>query len=177
MELFKLKKWDTDYFDDLMNDMKDRELISCLCEDYPYPFLASHARYFIEQRMFNSEEKQCCRAVEIDGHAVGSVEVIIGSGIHSKKAEIHIWISKEKRGNGIGTEAVREMCRFAFENYDIVRIEARIYINENVSISEKMFRSAGFKYEGTVRNAIFKEGKLYSYKIFSILNTEYENDS
>ncbi|MBQ3929012.1 MAG: GNAT family N-acetyltransferase [Clostridia bacterium] len=166
---FVLDKWKTDYMDDLVEAMQDKKLVDSLKEDYPYPFLDVHAKCYIEQRMMYSEEKQRCRAILLDGKLIGGIEVLIGSGIYSRNADLHIWLKKEYRCRGIGTQAVKQMADSVFSDYDVVRIEAKPYVDENVWIAEKMLHSAGLQYEGTLRNIIFKNGKMHSYKVFSMI--------
>lgn len=167
---FELEKWSMKYSDDLMIAMESPELVERLRENYPYPFLSSHARDFIEQRTLKSEEKQYCRVIVVDGHAVGGIEVIIGSGLYAKSGELFVWLTEDFCHRGIGTAAVKQICDEVFEKYDIVRIEARPYIGEDVWIAEKLLWNAGFKYEGTLIDVIYKNDKLYSYKIHSIIN-------
>lgn len=165
--VFTLEKWKANYLDDFISATKDPHLSDKMCENLPYPMDTAFAAEYIKERMLNSEERQICRAVICDGHAVGGIDVVFGSGVFEKSAELSIWIEKEYRGQRLGKDAIKEMCRLCFENYDIVRIEARPYSNH--SEAKNALMNAGFIHEGTVHNAIFKNGSFYDYDIFACL--------
>ena len=125
--------------------------------------------------MLNSEIKQCCRAIVSDSKLIGSIEILIGNGVYCGNAEISIWIDKDYRRRGIATDTVKKMCGFVFDDYPVERIEAKPYIDENIFIAEKLFHNAGFKFEGKIRNAVYKNGKYYSYKVFSMLREDFNS--
>ncbi len=167
---FQLKKWELTYLDDFMKATDDPELAGNMCEKLPYPMDAAFAVEYIKERLLNSEEKQICRAVIADGHAVGGADVILGSGDFEKTAELSVWLSKKYRGRNIGSAVIKQICKEAFEKFDIVRISAHPFSTNKVV--EAALESAGFSYEGTMRKAIFKNGRAYDYKIYAILREE-----
>ena len=65
---------------------------------------------------------------------------------------------------------IKSICEKTFENYDIIRIESHPYSNHTAA--SLALKNAGFKHEGTIRSAIFKNGKSYDYEIFAILKDE-----
>lgn len=162
---FELVKWKAEYLEDLFLAVKDEHLSDNLLDSFPCPMDTSFAVEFIKQRMLNSEQKQMCRAILVDGHAVGSVEVIIGSGCFEKSSYISIWIDKRFRRKGIGSEALRRICDMVFEKYQIVRIEAKPYSRDSFGI--KALKNAGFVHEGTIRSSIFKNNQIFDCEMFS----------
>ncbi len=170
MNDFTLEKWQAAYIDDFLKSTDDPHLSDNLCETLPYPMDAAFAMEYIRERMFNSEERQSCRAVVVDGHAIGGVDVIFGSGVFGKGAELSIWLAKQYRGQGIGSKVIKRMCEDIFANYDIIRIESHPYSNHIAAAMA--LRSAGFKHEGTVHSAIFKNNTSYDYEIFAILKNK-----
>ncbi len=167
---FTLEKWRQNYIDDFLSSTDDPHLSDNLCETLPYPMDTAFAMEYIRERMFNSEERQICRAIMVDGHAVGGVDVIFSSGLFSRSAELSIWLAKPYRGQGLGGRVIKKICEDTFDNYDILRIESHPYSN-HIAAAQAL-RTAGFKHEGTVRSAIFKNNTTYDYEIFSILKDE-----
>ncbi len=167
---FTLEKWKQNYIDDFLESTDDPHLSDNLCETLPYPMDTAFAMEYIRERMFNSEERQICRAVMVDGHVVGGVDIIFGNGIFSKSAELSIWLAKSYRGKGLGSMVIKSICEKTFENYDIIRIESHPYSNHTAA--SLALKNAGFKHEGTIHSAIFKNGKSYDYEIFAILKDE-----
>ena len=164
---FRLEKWTQIYIDDFMNSTNDPHLSDNLCETLPYPMDIAFAQEYIRERMFNSEERQMCRAILVDGHAIGGIDVIFGNGIFSRSAELSVWIAEKYRGHGIGSQVITKMCKEVFKNYNIMRIESHPYSNHSSACSA--LRKAGFSHEGTIHSAIFKNGMFYDYEIFAIL--------
>lgn len=70
------------------------------------------------------------------------------------------------------SQAARMLCREAFLTFDIIRIFAEPF--ETNAGSRGVLEKAGFTYEGTMRNGIYKNGKVYSYCMYSILRDEME---
>ncbi|UOQ48589.1 GNAT family N-acetyltransferase [Gracilibacillus caseinilyticus] len=87
-------------------------------------------------------------------------------------AEIGYVITPEYWGRGIVTEAVKELFRFGFTHMKLERIQARC-LEANIA-SARVMEKAGMTYEGTLRHAIYKSGKHYNLKIYSILRQEFD---
>jgi RimJ/RimL family protein N-acetyltransferase len=74
-----------------------------------------------------------------------------------RSAGLGIWIGKAYWGKGYGTDAVRTLCRFGFQEMNLQRIGLSVYdVNpRGVRIYEKI----GFKEEGRARRAHFIDGR------------------
>ncbi len=164
---FTLEKWRTNFLEDFMLATKDPHLADNMCETLPYPMETAFAAEYIRERMFNSEERQMCRAIVCNDKAVGGVDVILGSGVFEKSGELSIWLAKEYRGKGLGAAVISEICSRCFEQYDIIRIEAHPY-SVHPQAAAALIR-AGFTHEGTMHSAIFKNGKTYDYEVFALI--------
>lgn len=70
------------------------------------------------------------------------------------------------------TEAVKQLCKEVFEKYPIERIYVEPF--ENNMGSRKVVEKAGFVYEGTMRNGVYKNGEILSYCMYSMLREEAE---
>ena len=84
--------------------------------------------------------------------------------------ELGYWLDENFWGRGIMTEAVKRICKVAFMKFDIVRIFA-ITFEKNIA-SKRVLENAGFTYEGTMRDGIFKNDEIQSYCMYSILRRE-----
>jgi RimJ/RimL family protein N-acetyltransferase len=74
-------------------------------------------------------------------------------------------------GKGYGTEATKLMIRYGFMELNLNRIQTQD-MEENIG-GWRADEKAGFKYEGTIREAIFRFGKYHDVRIYSILRREY----
>lgn len=73
---------------------------------------------------------------------------------------------------GIGKEAILLMLYHGFFVLGLERIEARPLIDNHASI--KANEGCGFKKEGILRNAVFKNGKYYDLNIMSIIREDFD---
>ncbi len=74
-------------------------------------------------------------------------------------------------GQGFGTDATRTMLRFAFEELNLHRVELEVFdFNPRAMRS---YEKAGFRHEGTRRQALFRHGRYHDVHLMSILQSEY----
>jgi RimJ/RimL family protein N-acetyltransferase len=85
--------------------------------------------------------------------------------------EIGYWAAPVARGLGYTTEAVREVCRWGFEELGLTRIEWLAIAGNEASwrVAEKL----GFVREGTLRSYAIHRGVRHDIWIASLLRTEY----
>jgi RimJ/RimL family protein N-acetyltransferase len=78
----------------------------------------------------------------------------------------------EHRGKGVGTAAHRALARHLFAQTPAVRVEAG---TETGNIAERRaLERAGFVHEGTLRQAVLREGAWRDIAVYSILRSEAE---
>lgn len=65
------------------------------------------------------------------------------------------------------TEAAQKIIAFGFENMNLVRIQARCFV-EN-SGSERVMQKAGMSFEGIIRKGMFVKGEHQDLKLYSII--------
>jgi len=112
------------------------------------------------------------RAIILDGNFVGSIGVHLQSDVYRKSAEIGYWLAEEYWGNGIASKAVTEICKLAFDRYDIARIHAGAFgYNKR---SQRVLEKAGFKLEGILEKSVYKNGKIHDSCMYAIINENWE---
>lgn len=101
---------------------------------------------------------------------IGTIEFVTLDTQH-KVAEIGYAVSQEYWGKGIATEAANEVIKFGFNNINLVRIQARCYL-ENIG-SARVMEKAKMSFEGVIRKGLYVKGKHQDLKMYSILSDEY----
>jgi RimJ/RimL family protein N-acetyltransferase len=86
------------------------------------------------------------------------------------RAEIGFWLAPWARGRGIGSAAVSAACRWAFENWSLVRIEMTTLPDNEAA--QAMARKVGFAYEGLLRSRNFERGKQVDIVMLAVLAGE-----
>lgn len=75
-------------------------------------------------------------------------------------------------GMGIGPEAVLLILHHGFYTLGLTRVEARQLLSNKAS--RRVLEKCGFKLEGVMRKAVFKDGRHQDLNLFSILREEFD---
>ena len=134
---------------------------------FPHPYTRADAEAFIRDCISGSEERQLCRAIVADGQAVGGIALVRGTDVSFRSAELGYWLSKAYWGRGIMTQAVEQICREAFDRWDIVRIYAEPFAYN--AGSRRVLEKAGFALEGIMRRGACKNGRILDYCMYALL--------
>ena len=90
----------------------------------------------------------------------------------NRTAEFGIYLGdKESRGKGYGSEALRQLCGYGFNDLNLNRIWCEVYSNNQ---SLNMYRHIGFVDEGILRQNYYCEGEYLDSYILSMLESEYK---
>ena len=90
----------------------------------------------------------------------------------NRTAEFEIYLGdKESRGKGYGSEALRQLCGYGFNELNLNRIWCEVYSNNQ---SLNMYRHIGFVDEGILRQNYYCEGQYLDSYILSMLQSEYK---
>ncbi|MCK5536593.1 MAG: GNAT family N-acetyltransferase [Bacteroidales bacterium] len=90
----------------------------------------------------------------------------------NKSAEYFIFIGdKEYWGSGIGSQVTKQIIELGFSKYKLNRI--MLTVSELNIGGIKAYKNAGFKTEGIMRQANFREGIFHDKLIMSILKSEW----
>jgi ribosomal-protein-alanine N-acetyltransferase len=133
----------------------------------PHPYQEKHAREFLASAAKENELRLGIR-LRSNGHLCG------GIGLHPdpghKRAELGYWIGVPYWGNGYATEAAKAVVRYGFQHAGLNRIFAA-HFKHNVA-SGNVLRKVGMKYEGCMRQHIFKLGESVDLELYAILRDE-----
>jgi len=94
---------------------------------------------------------------------IGAVGMYMNNFHH--RAEISYDMDKQYWGRGIMGRAIRMVCRYAFEQMEVTRIEA-VTLKENTQ-SIRLLKKNGFHYEGMMRNYKYFKGRAFDIEMFS----------
>lgn len=96
--------------------------------------------------------------------------------MRNRHAELGVWMaSREQRGQGYGTEAVRLLLSYAFEVMRLDKVYLGAYdFNEG---GLRAYERVGFRYEGRLQNMLHYEGRYWDEWPMRILRSEWERDS
>jgi RimJ/RimL family protein N-acetyltransferase len=89
-----------------------------------------------------------------------------------KHGELHILLGdRASHGHGIGTEATRAMLSHGFRDLNLHRIY--LFVLDSNAVARRMYEKAGFRHEGTLRDAVFKNGAYEDVHLMGLLAPEF----
>ena len=83
---------------------------------------------------------------------------------------IGVWLGKPYWDSGLGTDAVRTLCRFGFDHLNLQRIELNVF--ETNPRAVRAYEKVGFVLEGTRRRAEFVRGHHVDSYLMGLLSEE-----
>lgn len=105
--------------------------------------------------------------IESDNKPVGSIQLIDIHPIH-RNAELTVRIGdKNHRGKGIGSKALKILCRYAFKDLGLVRVWLRVFSTNELAIAA--YKKAGFSVEGKMEKAAYIEGRFVDVIVMGLL--------
>jgi RimJ/RimL family protein N-acetyltransferase len=107
-----------------------------------------------------------------DGRHIGNTGLHAASP-ENRSADLGIVIGeKDCWGRGFGSDALRTLVRFAFEEVNLNRIALDVYdFNERAIAS---YRKCGFVEEGRRRKDAYREGAYHDIVMMSVLREDWE---
>jgi len=85
----------------------------------------------------------------------------------SRSAALGIWIGKPFWDRGLGSDAVRALCRFGFREMNLQRIGLSVYDLNPRAV--RTYEKVGFKEEGRRRRGIFVDGRPCDVVVMGLL--------
>ena len=162
-----VRSWRIEDASNLAEILNNKKILDNLRDGLPYPYTEKDAKNFISAMLDDDKDTTYAFAITIDDKVIGSIGVFRKDNIHYRTAEMGYYIEEAYWGKGIGTSAVKQVCKYIFENTDIIRIFAEPF-DYNFG-SCRILEKAGFLYEGTLRKNAVKNGVILDMKLYSIV--------
>lgn len=163
---YQLLRWKEKYTEDLQKAADNPDIAKWMTDEFPSPYSIEDAEDFINAQLCADEDNEFCRAVVIDGKAVGCVGIFPQKGIYSRNAELGYWLAEPYWRKGIMSSAVKEMCEKAFEKYNLIRIYAIPFADNTAS--RQLLNSCGFNLDCIIRKNVTKNGEILDSCIYSL---------
>ena len=151
----------------------DREALMALCnavdrtflsDRLPFPYTEADADWWLGTVAENDGKEGVWRAIVVEGQIVGSISVERMADEQHSAGSIGYMILTPFWSQGIGTEAVRQICEIAFRELALERIIGEVF-PENVA-SARVLEKNGFLLEETRAGAVVKSGKAMDVRVY-----------
>ncbi len=151
-----IRQWTMDDLSNLVLYANNINLWNNLRNYFPHPYTLEHGTTWLEKTL--GVETVFNFAIDLDGVAVGGIGIIPNSDVYIMSAEVSYWLGEPFWGQGIATEAVRQMVEYTFYYFDIIRLYGEVF--ESNKASMRVLEKNGFYLEGVRRKAVLKNGIL-----------------
>jgi [ribosomal protein S5]-alanine N-acetyltransferase len=148
----KLRAWQSSDLENLVQYANNPQIANNLMDRFPHPYSEADGKAFLAFAQSNGAEQ--IFAIEVDGQAVGGISIEPQTDIHRKNAELGYWLAQPFWGQGIVSEAIRQVVDFAFSTYNIDRIFARPFGTN--SASHRVLEKNHFILEGRFEKVLYK---------------------
>ncbi|MGE5226904.1 MAG: GNAT family N-acetyltransferase [Planctomycetaceae bacterium] len=119
-------------------------------------------------------EEELRLAIEADGALVGDIQARRSNwAIPPWVTELGISLFPEARGKGLGTEALRTICRYLFDEEGFARVQLSTDV-ENAAMRGAAER-AGFTYEGALRGFWLVGDEAHDYAMYGRTLADHRN--
>ena len=139
---------------------------SFLSDRLPYPYTESDADWWLRMVAENEGKEGIWRAIEVDGQLVGSISVERKDDGGQAVGEIGYMILTPWWAQGIGTEAVRQICVIAFQELALELIVGQVFPSNVASV--RVLEKNGFHLEGVMAGAVVKGGKAMDVRAYRL---------
>ena len=159
-----IRRWRMEDRYDLAALLNNPKILNNLRDGIPYPYTVRDAEEFISSMLAADPTQTFPFAITAGDTVIGSIGVFRCGNIHSQAAEMGYYIGEPYWGQGFATDAVRQVCRYIWENTDILRIFAEPFAYNQASC--RVLEKAGFQLEGTMRSHAVKNGRVLDMKLY-----------
>jgi RimJ/RimL family protein N-acetyltransferase len=138
---------------------------------WPEPVAGTRAFW---ERVRQSDETMVVLIETLGGEPVGvcGLESIRS---RARTAELGIWIAAEQWSRGYGTDAVRALCRFGFNEMNLSRVSLHVYDFNLRGL--RAYEKVGFREEGRLRGDQFVDGRHVDVITMGLLAAEMPRGS
>jgi ribosomal-protein-alanine N-acetyltransferase len=162
---FTLREWQSGDEQSLQEQANNKNISCYLLDRFPYPYTMDDAKKYVSSHQ--NQNPLTNFAIIINYKVAGGIEFKPGKDIYRKNALLGYWLGQTFWSLGIMTEAVKLITSYAFENFDIIRMQANV--NANNPASMRVLEKAGFQKEGVLKRAIVKYGEVIDEHLYALV--------
>lgn len=165
---YLIRDFQLDDIDALVKYANNYNIFRWVKDNFPYPYSNRDAEQWITVSRNTNDGLNY--AITTQKELIGGIGVKFKEDVYRYSWELGYWLGEPFWGKGIATEAVKVFTKYLFSHYNIRSITANVY--EGNKASMKVLTKAGFKLDGIIRKAVFKEKLFWDLYVYSILREE-----
>ncbi|HSL89186.1 MAG TPA: GNAT family protein [Ignavibacteriaceae bacterium] len=166
---YKIRSYENSDIDALIKYANNVNVSRWLMNTFPFPYTTDEAVIWLANCAAQDPETNF--AIADDKELIGAIGLKLFDDVFIHNAEIGYWLGEPFWGKKIITNAVKEMTKFGFNNFNLNRIFANVF--EGNPASASVLENCGYSLEGILKKAVFKKGKFLDQYIYAILKEEF----
>ena len=158
--------------------LEDAPAVAAACSDpeiprwipfVPAPYTEADAVTYIQGCIDAGGSRHAFAIVDPgNGRLYGSIDMGVNA---MRTGHIGYWVARDARGHGVCTDALGRLCRFAFEELGLERLE--LLTDPDNAASQRVAEKVGFRREGVLRSHLLhSDGRRRDSVMFSLLPGE-----
>lgn len=159
---FTLRKWQRDDAAELQRLAGNPKIAANLYNRFPSPYTMADAESFINLKI--NDNPATSFVIEVDGRFAGTIGIDFRSDVFERSPVIGYWLGEEFWGRGIMTEAAKLMTAYAFNQFDIICLQAGVFGCNPASM--RVLENAGYLKQGILKGVVYKNGRVLDEHIY-----------
>lgn len=152
-----IRAWRRDDAEALVRHADDYDVWKNLGDLFPHPYTPRDAKVWLGGG--SESRSELSLAIEVGGELAGGLGLKFPRDpIYRVTAEVGYWLGRPWWGQGIMTRVVVAFVPWAFDRFELERIEAGVF--ETNPASARVLEKAGFALESRQRRHVIKEGRV-----------------
>jgi RimJ/RimL family protein N-acetyltransferase len=154
--------------------MQDSEYFRFLDSDPPRLWSVRQEKEWMEKGLEKDEPDDFFFAIKsrADDRLLGFIALFDLSFSHGDSLVAIALGEREYWGQGYGTDAMRSLLRYAFQELNLRRISLLVFEYNTRAI--RSYEKAGFLPEGRMRGMLLREGRRWDWLLMGILREEWQ---
>jgi RimJ/RimL family protein N-acetyltransferase len=138
------------------------------------PFSVESIKTWLDEHLYDKDDFFFAIKTIQDNRPIGDINLTGIDWIH-RNAYLGISIGeREEWGKGYGTDAVRVILRYAFNELNLQRVSLTVFDYNHRA--KRAYEKAGFRMEGRQRGFLKREGQRWDLIYMGILRREWESE-
>jgi RimJ/RimL family protein N-acetyltransferase len=163
--LHPVEEEDIEFTNRLINDPEVRRSLGMFS-----PHNATSSEQWLEQVAEDDEGVNLL--IVADGDPVGAINLDRTDHWDAVVGNVSYYVAPEAQGNGYATDALRTICRYAFEERGFDKVAGHVFADNDAS--RHVLETVGFREEGVHRREGFLGGELIDVVYLGLLPDEFE---
>ena len=161
-----LRPWEKEDAPGLYAIANNPKIAANLRDAFPSPYIYQNAVDYISMAM-SQTENPALFAIVINNKIAGSLGMHAKTDVQRFSVEMGYFLAEEHWGKGIMTKCVKTACHYTFENFPVIRIYTEVFATNHAS--RKVMEKSGFRLEGVLRKAVYKNGQFLDCCMYGLL--------